>query len=351
LYPKPNGWGKISVTGLELAGLRGLAHKYGDTLSRGLFDGTVTVRFREDGSGQLNARLVVTDLALKEAPGGPIAQFFGVGAIDMVIAGLQDADGSITIPLDLPIKQNRIAMGDIYLDAMGAMTQVMVVAAASAPLKMAAAMGKMMGIEGKKKPTKLPPVVLAFAPGSSAYDAQSVSRVEQVIRDLQADEHLSVVVQQQFGQDDILRVKERANPSVDEARAIVTELRRKRADLTHLQSEVAGEARGELAAGVAPAVTQATLTRLAAIEREMAQTDDALDSTSDLLRPGADRQANRRTRAAALQLAKERIGVIKTAFNAANLPGASTRVIISPAAFTVSPGPTGQIVISVTRQR
>jgi hypothetical protein len=51
--------------------------------------------------------------------------------------------------------------------------------------------------------------------------------------------------------------------------------------------------------------------RLRTINRQLAYTENAMDYAYDLLRPGADRQAMRRTRAATLAIARARIATIR----------------------------------------
>ena len=53
LYPQPDGWTKTSITGFELAALRGVAARQGVTLTRGIFDGNIDTRFRGDGTGKV----------------------------------------------------------------------------------------------------------------------------------------------------------------------------------------------------------------------------------------------------------------------------------------------------------
>ncbi len=55
----------------------------------------------------------------------------------------------------------------------------------------------------------------------------------------------------------------------------------------------------------------AAIERLRTINRELADTYNSLDSTYDLLRPGADRQAMRRTRSAGLAIARFRLQAVR----------------------------------------
>jgi hypothetical protein len=72
---------------------------------------------------------------------------------------------------------------------------------------------------------------------------------------------------------------------------------------------------------------------LLAADRELAATEAALDQVYDLLRPGAERQADRRTRAAALNLAEARLDAVKGMLVSAGVPDAEKRIKIVRASF------------------
>ena len=76
----------------------------------------------------------------------------------------------------------------------------------------------------------------------------------------------------------------------------------------------------------------------------MAQNDDALDRLYGLLRPGADRQAARRTRGACLEYGKERLDAVKQALTAAGLTDMD-RVHMANPKFEQVPGDEGGKVV------
>ena len=58
---------------------------------------------------------------------------------------------------------------------------------------------------------------------------------------------------------------------------------------------------------------------LRTLDLRIAQTENAMDQLYDMLRPGADRQANRRTRAAAMEVGKRRLAAVKDALVSAGI--------------------------------
>ena len=123
----------------------------------------------------------------------------------------------------------------------------------------------------------------------------------------------------------------------------------RRAELQRMREDVAGQARGQLGSKLETQTTQATLTRLGAIQRELAETEDALDLVGDLLSPGADRQGERRTRAAALVLARQRLEGVKQTLLSVGIPDAANRVTLGqPSMAMVDGDRPGRIVVTLS---
>jgi hypothetical protein len=70
-----------------------------------------------------------------------------------------------------------------------------------------------------------------------------------------------------------------------------------------------------------------------------------------MLRPGADRYADRRTRAACLQIAAERLKSVRDALMEANVPDASDRIRAVSATFNPADTDQGGTVVVTVVQR
>jgi hypothetical protein len=317
LYPEIDGYAKANVSGFELASLSGEAKQFKMKLSGGTFDEAVDVRFK-GGSMDAHTKTVVTDLAYQEPPDGPIFKLLHLGApVDTVIGLVQDADGSITLPVDVPVAKGHLEMASVIGSATGAVGLVLGTAVASAPLKAVNIVGGLLGGEKKKEPER--PVVLSFPAGSTSLEPGTTVALVGVIERLKKEKGLEIQLKQQLGGGDVDLARDRANPSPQECSALVYRNHQRKLDLERLQAQVAGQVRG-LYASREDAEAARTLAQLHTIDRELSQTEDSLDKLYDLLRPGADRQADRRTRSASLDVAWGRLDTVRAALVASGIP-------------------------------
>jgi hypothetical protein len=332
LYPATRGRVKADVSGFELAGVSGLAREAGVTLGYGTFDIGVEARAPGDGSVQINARPSITDLSVKEPPGGPIMRFIGpiTPDLDSAIFALESADKSITLPIDVTVRPKegkQIGPDDISgigSSISGAVSSVIAKAVISSPVKAVTGVTSLVGLDalipgaGPAKPEE--PIVITFPAGHAGLEPAEAARLSALAARLRGDAELSVRISADLGAADLTVAEGRANPTRDDASALAVALRQRRQELNALRSEAAAEARVRMAAA-GDVEAAAALDRLRAIERELARTEDGLDRAYDLLRPGADRQAPRRTRAAALDLSRDRVGVVRQMLLGAIPPG------------------------------
>jgi len=346
LYPQPAGYVKSSVSGLELAALSGEAAGAGITLDGGVFDSTVDARFLEDGVIDTKSKLVITDLAVSEPENGPISRHLALPApLDTVIDIMQDADGSITLPVNVPIKEGEVR--NIGSAAAGAIGSVIATAVANAPVKAVGGVTSAIGIGGEAEKTEgPPPVVVTFAPGYAGISEEDRNAIAPLITMLKDDSLVELTLRHELGGGDVARAAMRANPSPEESLEYARQLRARKADLLATRAALAGKARSDLAT-VSLKDAQSTLDQLRDLDRELAFTDDAMGELYDMLRPGADRQASRRTRSAALELSRQRLEMVRSAI-LAGYPEAAGRVRITNPQFAETEGDAGgQVSIKI----
>ena len=313
LYPAPNGFIKTSVGGFELGSLMSEAAQYKVKLSDGVFDSTVDAKLPGDGSIQTRARFVFTDLILSEPANGPISQFLHLGApLDVVVGALQDPDGSITIPLDFPVKSGQLSPMALAGPAVGAFASIAATAIASAPLKAASAVTDLLGFGGKKVEAPEPPIALHFDSGDTTLNGEDLAAIAQLKARLTKDPALTVVIKHLLGGGDVKQAETRSNPSPEDARYLAEQMRQQQLASAELRSNLAGIARSDVERG-AESSADDTLARLKQVDARMARTDDAMDRLYELLRPGADRLASRRTRSTCLEYGKNRLAAIQSA--------------------------------------
>jgi hypothetical protein len=306
LYPNLKGWTKLSLSGFELLGVRGIAHEEKLTLGGGTFDGDVDLRFPGDGSIDSSTKLVLTDLALSEPPNGFISHTLRLPApLDVVIAALQDQDGSITIPLNVNVRLGHVDGASVVGAGVGALTEIIATAVASAPLKLAGLL-----VPGGKQNNTEQPIRVSFPTGYSALGPDQLAVLQPMTHKLQKDDSLRVTLKSDAGRDDVWLAGQRVNPDPGNALVLATALSRRRDVLLAARLDAASQVRALLASTDTDDAARG-IERLRTINRQLADTENAMDYAYDLLRPGADRQAMRRTRAATLAIARARIDSIR----------------------------------------
>ena len=310
MYPKLHGWAKTSVSGLDLAALRGPAAQFGETLTNGVYDSTVDLRFDPNGAIAVTSRFTLTDLSLSEPPNGPIYRYLHLPApLDVAIGSVQGADGSISLPINVAVDPNHISYADLGLAAASGISQVIVVAVASAPLKAMNDVGGLIGLGGGPKQPQTFTVTYPFSPGSAAFDA--VQTLSPLYFQLKKDPNLTITIRHQIGAGDVRVLSVRANPTKEQCSNLESQLRSRKTQLLDLRADAAGKARADLVS-LGSSHPSSALTQLRAIDQQLAATEESLDQVGELLKPGAERLADRRTRTAALQIADERLREIKS---------------------------------------
>jgi hypothetical protein len=334
LYPQPKGWIKSSVSSLDLAALSGEAKRLGFTLSGGTFDGSSDLRLNGDGTMRARAKFSLTDLDVSEPPNGPVTQFLRINTpLNIAVAAVQDQDGSITIPVDVPIEAGRISGPDLTLAVTGAVASVVATAITSAPLKSADAVLSLFGNE--KQPKDDQPVTLVFAPGDRSIGSGGQAALAGLLTRMKADPTLEVTVHQTLGAGDVARAAVLANPTPEDCGNLAYQLRLKKIELLEARQAASQRAEAQLASGYG-ADADAAVGQLREIDDAIAVTETALDQVYDMMRPGAERQAPRRTRAACLQIAQDRIEGVREALVAGAIPGIGSRVKTTHASYNVA---------------
>jgi hypothetical protein len=241
-------------------------------------------------------------------------------------------------------------MGDILLAIPPAIGSVITTAILSAPVKVVGGGLSVFGLESTKKSGE-EPVVIAFAPGAISLDDTQVKALVELLKRLKDNSDLTLTIRHTLGGKDVQLAMQRANPSPAECRDIEHQLLSHKAELLRLRADAAGQARAQLMA-LGETNAAAALDRLAAIDREIARTENALDQVLELLRPGADRQATRRMRAVALDFGRERLDAVRDVLWVSRVKHIADRVRIIDAQFNPTDGDSsGQVFIAVVEKK
>jgi hypothetical protein len=316
LHPQPTGYVHSALSGFELVALTGYAKQNKVELGGGVLDNTLDLRLPGDGSIDARTRTSFTDLKISEPPEGPIRKNLKLPApLETVILVLQDQNGTITAPLHVPIKQGEIGTGVVAASAVGAFGQIVTTAIASSPLKVTGTVTSMLGM--KKEPGGAQPATgVDFASGADE-SMQLTGNLEPLLAQLRRNARMQVTLHHELGRDDVARCARLANPSPGEAAVLAARLRERKLLLQSLRRDAVARAGAVLASSIEPDTIAHAVRPLRVIDRELANTEESLDGLYDLLRPGAERQADRRTRAACIALGEARLDAVRDSLLAA----------------------------------
>ncbi len=171
-----------------------------------------------------------------------------------------------------------------------------------------------------------------------------------LVETMRADSDLVVQVQHRFGRADVERAELLANPRLQDAEELSRGLRWRRAEIGRARGELAAEVRASWGVGDRAAAEAATV-RLRALDAESGTVEDALDRALELLKPGAERYREKRTRAAALAIARERIAALRAWFAQQGLDDLDARFQSRTPVFEAGPGVQAGTLLAVLRER
>ena len=351
LHPEPLGRIQAEITGVELGAFRAKAAGSGVDLRKGVFDGETRLRFRRGGMLEIDSTSSFTDLDVSESFGGPLYTTLRLPApLETVLFVLRDESGAIGLNLGFSLDQGRISTQDLATAAITNMARLIATAVASSPFRIVGGTASLMGLGGEEGAPLRPPVALAFDAGDTTVSRTASGRLDAVVKELLEDDGLEVRLNHLFGRKDVARVAYRANPPRESCLALVSSLRNRKRRLFEVREEVAARARATHDARLADDERAANQS-LAAIDRELGLIEQSLDRLGDLLRPGSERRAERRTRTACLAIARVRLEATRAEV-VRRAPETADRIRISRPRYPKSvEGETSAVQVTINRRR
>ena len=334
LGPALSGRVRASVSGLELGAFRGPARKSKVEIGDGVVESGVTLQFLGENGLRTDGSIGFNNLSVSEPAGGPISTYLKLPApLDTVLFALQDQNGDIRIPFKLRIDQGGLSSGQIATAAITALGKVIADAVAAAPFRAVGIVTGLFGLGGKAPSLAEQKVEVVFDTGDAAVSANARAQLAPLIDLLAGDESIALVVQQKLSAADLQRAQERANPTPEEARTLADRLRRGIATVQREREEAVAHLRATIGAGD-PRSGWLENRHLRAIDAQLASLSNSLDRVLTLLRPGADRRADRRTRDAAIDLGTARLEEIRQTLLTLGGPTLADRIELRPARVT-----------------
>lgn len=352
LVPPLSGWTKIGVNALELSGFAGPAARAGISLNDGLLDLSSHLRFDADGSLKAETGITLNSLSLTEPPDGPISRFLNLPApLDTVIFVLRDESGSIRLPVSFTVPSGGLSFGEISRVATAALARLIRNAIASSPFRIVGTVGDLAGLgQGEERPPE-ETLSLEFGPGGTVLEAAARERLDEIIERMRSDDELVLSLNHELGRGDLQRAVILSNPSRSACMDLAARLRKRKREALAAREDVVTKLENLLAAGLQRQALE-TRRRLLSLDRELAMTEDALDSVYGYLRPGAERQSDRRTRSACVAIGEARLEEVRRYLVESDVPDLADRVRLRRARFeTPAEAGGGRVVVSLRHQR
>ena len=336
LHPLPQGWVRLQLGGLELPALRGPAAAAGVEIGDGLVDSDLRLRFRGEDGLSIDSGTTFNYLSLSEPPGGPISSWLKLPApLDTVLFVLRNERGEQKIPLNLRLGSGGLSPVEISRAVATTLGQLIGDALSASPFRIIGGVLDLTGL-GFGEPVELSPdsIAVDFEPGQSSFASVAWDGMRPLIDAMRRDESIRIVVQHELGGGDVARAERLANPSEAECLQLVERLRARKREVLRARDVLASDVRASWAVG-RENEARAAGERLRALELELAQTESALDSVLALIRPGAERRRDKRTREACLALADVRLAAVRRALLSAGVPRMAQRLDMRRARFAL----------------
>ena len=330
LDAKPQGNVSLDVIGFELLGVRGPAGAGGVQIGDGVLDLALRAKLRGEEGMRLDVRPTFGNLSMSEPENGPISKFLKLPApLDSVIFLLKDASGEIATPIEFGISEKGVSATEIGTQAGLALGKVIATAVASSPLRVGGAVTGLLGLGGEEtgEVVVIEAVEIPFAPGLGRLGPEGEATLADLARRLAGDEALRASVEHVQSPTDWQRAGTLANPSPEQASVLAASLRTDRTALLDERARLVRDARTGFLIGDRDQA-RALGESIAALDLELAELDAALTETLALLRTGAERRAERRTRATMAAIAAARLEVVEAALRTAVGDPESARVVV-----------------------
>ncbi|MDF1836966.1 MAG: DUF748 domain-containing protein [Planctomycetota bacterium] len=353
LGPQPKGWTQMRLRGFELPAVRGLAAEAGVEIGDGLMGESTMLHFDGKGGLRVSSHTNFTYLSLSEPPGGPISSYLKLPApLDTVLFVLKDEDGDHGIPLHLTMDEGGASLGKILGAVTKSLGLVIGEALASAPMRFVSGVVDLagMGIE----PIELTGdewVQIPYGAGVVQAPADLGGKVEPLLDLLRRDPSLYLTVQHGLGSADVEQAMVLANPSREQCLDLASFYRSQRIELVKRRDDASTEVHAAYAMGHAEQA-RAMAVRLKDLDAELGRTESALDRVLERTRDQSDRAKLRRTKGAALEVSRRRMGRVEAFLRKAKIPSMGTRIDARRPRFSKKQEQAqGSIRISVSRRR
>jgi hypothetical protein len=360
--PNPDGWIKAGIKGFEMRALSGLARRKGIQIRNGLMDVGVDVRLKPSRQAGTHVKLAFTDLSLRDSSDGIVAKVLLLPvSLDAAIYMLQGLDGTFRLNVPFTMDLDTLSPKQLNTAIVGATAAVLGKAIATSPVKLLAGTGKLVSGTGrlltgnaKPKPATEPveydPLELIYEPGALALNNALRIQIDILAKRMRRDRHLVVTVRHQFGLGDLIVAERLANPSPQDSAELLNQLQHLKTQMQRQRVDLTSRAQAAYGAGDV-AIGHELSQELAEQDNKLGLLEQACDNLLESLGPGSAQLERRRTREAALSLARARLLAVRDALYRADIKDIENRLTITQPSFaTPDDNQPGRIVLTTSRR-
>ncbi len=324
--PTPLGGVTTVLRELQLVNFAGLAAQQGLNIDDGTLEMVVETEFIEDGV-IVDADIEMASLDVSEARSGLVASYLGLSApLNAILFALENSRGGISIPMTIEVGWAGVDVESIAARVLSSLTLVVAEALASVPLRLVSSFGDWFKFWEPGPITIDLTEELDFEPAAVSLPRSEREALQKVCARFFEEEGLELSLRSLLGAQDLARAARLANPTPEIARDLVKTMRNRKEELLGERKQLVAEARAASAAQRSGA-SAAFASRLRALDRELGELEASLDDALAILRPGAERKADRRTRAASLAISARRLEYVRKLCIDFGVPAERIRVV------------------------
>jgi hypothetical protein len=263
----------------------------------------------------------------------------------------RNSSGENTIPVSFFIPASGLSIPALAATATATVAQVLAASLARSPFRLVGGILDFTGITSNEPVARVQESIdFLFEPGAARGRKQDADKLAALLELVRSDSDLMLIIQHEFGGGDLLRCGDLANPDPQWCREFAIGLRLEKARLWKQRERAAERVRSEYTMGEIERA-EAIAEELRRLDVDLGRTEDALDNIYQLLRPGADRRRDKRTKAACLELARLRLAVARTRLLAELGSEFAGRIELRRPRFAPAEGVEGGMVVVTPKKR
>ncbi len=344
MLPTPLGKLRTVLKSLELVNFKGIAAQQGVSVEDGTLDMTVTTEFIDEGF-IVDADIELLDLDVAETTSGLVASYLGLSApLNLILFALENSSGGVSVPVTVQVGWGGISTDSILAAVVSSMTFVVAEALANVPLRLVGSVGQWFKFWDDSAVAIDVSETFPFQPVSVTLAPKENDRLKSLCERFFTQDGLELTLVAALGNNDLERAQVLANPPRALCLDLVTTLRTRKDELLVKRKQLFADARAA-SASQQRGLAESFASHLRSLDRELGELEQSLDEALAILRPGSERKAGRRTRAACLAISAARLATMRQLFIERGIPEDRIRVLAPR--FSLPDRPEGTVVVGL----